>query len=166
MEVFYKPRTITLLFACVAALTATAFVRDGTLSYHSNLMVGFLSVVAFFMVISILAFPNGPFTRPHPVFWRMLFGASVFYLMLLQFLAHQDYATVKSILLWLDPGIANYSIDAEKEYGADCWDVDAERLYSHLDVFAFGHFTGWAMKAVIVRDLAHMTSANVFNLPN
>ena len=27
MEVFYKPRTITLLFACVAALTATAFVR-------------------------------------------------------------------------------------------------------------------------------------------
>ena len=64
--------------------------RDGTLSYHSNLMVGFLSVVAFFMVISILAFPNGPFTRPHPVFWRMLFGASVFYLMLLQFLAHQE----------------------------------------------------------------------------
>ena len=63
----------------------------------------------------------------------------------------QDYATVKSILLWLDPGIANYSIDAEKEYGADCWDVDAERLYSPLDVFAFGHFTGWAMKAVIVR---------------
>ena len=64
----------------------------------------------------------------------------------------QDYATVKSILLWLDPGIANYSIDAEKEYGADCWDgLDAERLYSHLDVFAFGHFTGWAMKAVIVR---------------
>ena len=71
--------------------------RDGTLSYHSNLMVGFLSVVAFFMVISILAFPNGPFTRPHPVFWRMLFGASVFYLMLLQFLAHQGGHSIEYI---------------------------------------------------------------------
>jgi hypothetical protein len=52
---------------------------------------------------------------------------------------------------WLSPDISNYTIDDEKEYGDDCWDVTWERLYSHLDVFAFGHFFGWSMKAIIVR---------------
>ena len=91
MEVFYKPHTLTLLVFCIAGLSTAAFVRDGSLSYHSNLLAGFLGVVIFFMAISILAFPNGPFTRPHPILWRMLFGASVLYLMLLQFLIHQVY---------------------------------------------------------------------------
>ncbi len=38
------------------------------------------------------------------------------------------------------------SIDAEKEYGVDCWDVTWERLWSHFDWFAFGHYWGWGMK--------------------
>lgn len=88
--------------------------RDGSLSYHSNLFTGILGVFIFFMVISALTFPNGPFVRPHPMFWRMTFGLSVMYLMLLQFLIHQDYATVKALIEWYDPKMANYSIDAEK----------------------------------------------------
>ena len=35
MEVFYKPRTITLLFACVAGLTATAFVRFNPFNFST-----------------------------------------------------------------------------------------------------------------------------------
>ncbi len=33
----------------------------------------------------------------------------------------------------------------------NCSDVSLERLWSHLDVFAFGHFWGWALKALLVR---------------
>jgi hypothetical protein len=36
MELFYKPHTISLLFVCIAGLTATAFVRDGSLSYQGR----------------------------------------------------------------------------------------------------------------------------------
>ena len=63
----------------------------------------------------------------------------------------QDYATVKSIIVWFDPRMANYSIDAEKEYGVDCNNVTLERLWSHFDWFAFGHYWGWGMKALIIR---------------
>ncbi len=34
-------------------------------------------MIFFFLIISVLAFPNGPFTRPHPAVWRILFGVSV-----------------------------------------------------------------------------------------
>ena len=40
----------------------------------------------------------------------------------------------------------NYTIDAEKEYGVDCWDITWERIWSHFDWFAFGHYFGWGMK--------------------
>ena len=47
--------------------------------------------------------------------------------------------------------MANYSIDAEKEYGVDCNNITLERLWSHFDWFAFGHYWGWGMKALIIR---------------
>lgn len=45
---------------------------------------GVRCVIFIFLVISVLAFPNGPFTRPHPAVWRMVFGLSVLYLIALQ----------------------------------------------------------------------------------
>ena len=53
--------------------------------------------------------------------------------------------------MWFDPRMANYSIDAEKEYGVDCNNITLERLWSHFDWFAFGHYWGWGMKALIIR---------------
>ena len=35
-----------------------------------------------------------------------------------------------------------------QEYGVDCWDITWERLYGHLDWFAFGHYWGWGMKEI------------------
>lgn len=38
-----------------------------------------------------------------------------------------------------------------QEYAVNCSQITAARLWSHLDVFAFGHFWGWALKALLVR---------------
>lgn len=38
-----------------------------------------------------------------------------------------------------------------QEYAVNCSDVTWERLWSHMDVFAFGHFWGWALKALLLR---------------
>ncbi len=35
-----------------------------------------------------------------------------------------------------------------QEYGQDCWNITLERIWSHLDWFAFGHYWGWGMKAL------------------
>ena len=187
LEVFYKPHTISLLLLCVFGLTYTAFVRDSS-DHQDNLFTGLCGVFVFFMIVSVLAFPNGPFTRPHPIMWRMVFGCSVLYLLVIQFLIHLDYDAVRSIIIWFDPKMVrhiknthlimqsteyffyciyvfifisyfylfldlqeNYTIDSEKEYGVNCNDITVERLWSHFDWFAFGHYWGWGMKALIIR---------------
>lgn len=150
LEFFYKPHTISLLLCCIFGVTYAAFVRDSS-DPQANVFAGLCGVFVFFMIVSVLAFPNGPFTRPHPILWRLVFGCSVMYLLAIQFLIHLDYNAVRSLIVWFDPKMANYTIDAEKEYGADCWDVSLERIWSHLDWFAFGHYWGWGMKALIIR---------------
>ena len=102
LEVFYKPHTISLLLFCVFGLTYIAFVRDSS-DHQYNLFTGLCGVFVFFMIVSVLAFPNGPFTRPHPIMWRMVFGCSVLYLLVIQFLIHLDYDAVRSIIIWFDP---------------------------------------------------------------
>ena len=89
LEVFYKPHTITLLLGCVTLLTFLAFSRDPNTDFRGNVLTGCGGVFIFFMVISVLAFPNGPLIRPHPILWRMVFGCSVLYLLIVQFLIHQ-----------------------------------------------------------------------------
>lgn len=79
-----------------------------------NLWAGLLCIVFFFLIVSVIAFPNGPFTRPHPAVWRILFGCSVLYLLTLQFLMFQNYPTIRSIFYWIDPKLKNFHIDMEK----------------------------------------------------
>ena len=62
-----------------------------------------------------------------------------------------DYETVRSLIVWIDPAMKNYTIDMEKEYGTNCWDITFDRIWSHFDWFAFGHYWGWGMKALLLR---------------
>jgi hypothetical protein len=50
------------------------FPRDETLDWHSNIYTGLIGVTVFFMMVSVLTLPNGPFTRPHPAIWRCVLG--------------------------------------------------------------------------------------------
>ena len=89
------------MVVCVLGLTYTAFTRDNSLSWHSNVLTGLVGVFIFFMIISVLTLPNGPFIRPHPAIWRCVLGISILYLLLVQFLLHQDWGE----LLYLAPVI-------------------------------------------------------------
>ncbi|XP_065347506.1 phosphatidylserine synthase [Cloeon dipterum] len=150
LEVFYKPHTITLLLVSICVIMYIAFTRNDV-DIQDNIWAGILCVGFYFLIISVLAFPNGPFTRPHPAIWRMVFGASVIYLCTLLFLLFQRYESVMAIFRWLDPGLKNFHIDQEKEYGVNCSDVNLEKIWNHLDVFAVAHFLGWLFKAILVR---------------
>ncbi|EFX73973.1 hypothetical protein DAPPUDRAFT_307510 [Daphnia pulex] len=150
LDFFYKPHTITLLTTISSLLLYSAFTRNDD-DFRENVWAGVRCVIFIFLVISVLAFPNGPFTRPHPAVWRMVFGLSVLYLIALQFFLFQNYQTVRSILVWTDPSLENFHIDMDKEYGVNCSDISLERVWSHMDVFAASHFFGWIMKALLVR---------------
>lgn len=89
---------------------------------QDNIWAGICCVIFFFLIISVLAFPNGPFTRPHPAVWRIVFGMSVLYLLGLLFLLFQSYKTVNGILVWIDPSLKDFHIDMDKV----CQDVRME----------------------------------------
>nr|CAG4647871.1 EOG090X05CZ [Moina brachiata]SVE92985.1 EOG090X05CZ [Moina brachiata] len=150
MDLFYKPHTLTLLTILTSGLLLLAFTRDDD-DFRANIWTGIRCAIFIFLVVSVLAFPNGPFTRPHPAIWRIVFGLSVFYLVMLQFCLFQNYETVRGILVWIDPSLANFHIDMDKEYGVNCSDVNLQRIWAHIDVFAASHFFGWIMKALLVR---------------
>nr|CAD7457516.1 unnamed protein product [Timema tahoe] len=137
-----------------------SFFRDEA-DVQDNIWAGMCCVVFFFLIISVLAFPNGPFTRPHPAIWRMVFGMSVLYLMGLLFLLFQSFKTVNAILYWIDPSLKDFNIDMDKEYGVNCSDVSLERIWSHVDVFAAGHFLGWMFKAILVRHFGILWAISV-----
>jgi len=161
LEFFYQPHTITTMLISVAGLTYMAFTRDEVADWHSNIYTGLVGVFVFFMIISVLTLPNGPFTRPHPALWRCVLGISIMYLLTLQFLIHQDYHTIRAIIVWFDPSMANYTVDSEKEYGTNCWDISTERLWGHVDWFAFGHYWGWGMKALVIRHYGILWSISI-----
>lgn len=48
-----------------------------------------------------------------------------------------------------------------QEYGINCSDITIERIWSHLDVFAWGHFLGWMFKAVLVRHFGILWAISV-----
>ncbi|KAL0849142.1 hypothetical protein ABMA28_013490 [Loxostege sticticalis] len=150
LEFFYKPHTITLLAVSIASVIYSAFVRDES-SIQENIWSGICCVVFFFLIISVLTFPNGPFTRPHPAVWRIVFGLSVLYLLALLFLLFQSYSTVYEIMYWIDPNLRNFHIDMDKEYAVNCSDISFAKVWSHVDVFAWGHFLGWMFKAILFR---------------
>ncbi|KAA0202039.1 hypothetical protein HAZT_HAZT004929 [Hyalella azteca] len=121
-------------------------------SIQANIQVGIQAAIFFFLIISVLAFPNGPFTRPHPAVWRCVFGLSVLYMILLIFLLFQDYQTVRGIFEWFFPELKNFTIDMDKgEWGEKCDDFSLQRLWESVDFFCFAHFAGWAMKTLLVR---------------
>lgn len=111
---------------------------------QENIWAGILCVVFFFLIISVLAFPNGPFTRPHPAVWRILFGVSVLYLLGLQFLMFQNYKSIMNILYWLDPSLRNFHIDMDKVkthvFAKLGQPISSEHLFSGIWCQLFGHY--------------------------
>ncbi|XP_022190894.2 phosphatidylserine synthase 1 isoform X1 [Nilaparvata lugens] len=160
LELFYRPHTITLLAVSIAAVVYFSFIRDEH-NVDDNIRAGICCVVFFFVIISVLAFPNGPFTRPHPAVWRIVFGLSVLYLLILVFLLFQKYKTIKSVLVWVDPALEHFHIDMDKEYGVNCSVITFENIWNHIDIFALAHFLGWAFKAVLVRHLGILWAISI-----
>ncbi|XP_050440792.1 phosphatidylserine synthase [Adelges cooleyi] len=160
LEFFYKPHTITLLILSIAAVLVICFIRDDN-SIDDNIWAGIWCVIFFLLIVSLLAFPNGPFVRPHPAVWRMVFGLSVLYSLTLLFLLFQKYETIKGMILWLDPNLKDFRIDMDKEYGVNCSDINVEKFWAHLDVFAGAHFFGWVCKAILVRHYGILWSMSI-----
>lgn len=122
---FYRrPHTLTVLFCLTCILVYLAFqpVSDdsaaNTKRYESSKYVanfhhvdviykifrisvcrGILAMMFVFLLFGVLQSSNGPFLRPHPVFWRLIFNISVLYEICLVFILFQVRMTANCSLL-------------------------------------------------------------------
>ncbi len=151
LNFFYQPRTLTLLLVIIICLVCAAFMRDDVSDRQANIAAGIYTFCFLFMSIGLLVFPNGPYTRPHPAVWRLVFGMSFLYFLFLSLLLFQSYGDIRMLLIWVDKNL-NQSSEAESTdfYGVDC-SITWNNLYSRMDIFIPGHFIGWVFKAILVR---------------
>ncbi|KNC80805.1 hypothetical protein SARC_06842 [Sphaeroforma arctica JP610] len=159
LEFFYKPHTITLLILIMFFLIYSAFYQaDGSSTEQSstrdNVVRGVRSFSFAFLLISTVALPNGPFTRPHPAVWRAVLGLTILYWCGLIFALHQSYDDVKSTMIAYDPRMDSKYLDARDsaDYASNC-EFTMANLYSRFDVFIIAHFVGWIGKALLFRNL-------------
>uniref|UniRef100_A0A667WNX5 Phosphatidylserine synthase n=1 Tax=Myripristis murdjan TaxID=586833 RepID=A0A667WNX5_9TELE len=179
IDFFYKPHTITLL-TCTVLKMALYFSPHAGYLVFSGMLLPFTAPLteinnsrtlsAHFKIQEstccrnslcresyndpkfVLVSSSGPFTRPHPAIWRMVFGLSVLYFLFLVFLIFLNWTQVKTLMYWLDPNLRYATREADvMEYAVNCTVITWERVLSHFDIFAFGHFAGWGMKALLIR---------------
>ncbi|XP_073250903.1 phosphatidylserine synthase 1-like isoform X2 [Porites lutea] len=160
LDFFYKPRSITALSCMIIYLIYSAFTRNPDATREENIWSGLVSLAVVFLVLSLLVMPNGPFIRPHPALWRLIFGISVLYMMFLAFALFQTRDDFRNILFFFDPSLKDEGPDT-KEYAVNCSQLTWERLWGHCDVFAFSHFFGWALKALLVRNAPLLWTSSI-----
>lgn len=148
LNFFYKPRTLSALTFLIGALVYYSVYSIPT-DYVTNVLRGLFACCIAFLLISLLAFRNGPFIRPHPAFWRVVTGVSVLYQLFLIFLLFQRKQDTRIFLHSLDSRIG-VPLE-EKSYGDKC-ELTFENVYNQLDLFVIAHTLGWFVKAIILRD--------------
>ncbi|KAM3181524.1 hypothetical protein ACTXT7_014196, partial [Hymenolepis weldensis] len=122
INIFYQSRSITVLILIVLGLTYFAFTRPADLPLKDCLFNGAIVTITVFLIISTMIMPNGPFIRPHPLVWRVIFGASLLYFLSLVFILFLRIEDVRKILFYLDPNLIGmkYSDILDKEYAVNC----------------------------------------------
>ncbi|XP_028405150.1 phosphatidylserine synthase 1-like [Dendronephthya gigantea] len=159
LEYFYKPRTLTALGCLLAYLGYFAFTHDPDVELSKNIFKGCIAISVAFLFVCMLVAPNGPFTRPHPLLWRIVFGISVIYLLGFTFLLFLNYDQIKNILVFIDDDLKHAGPDM-KEYATDCR-LSWAKLYDSMDLFILSHFIGWAGKSLLMRHAVLCWSASI-----
>jgi len=89
LRFLYRPHTVTVLIAILSFFLYSALFQSQTCSSVGNVLRGLAAAATVFCFYGVTQLRDGPFIRPHPVFWRAVQAISVVYLILLVFLFFQ-----------------------------------------------------------------------------
>ena len=104
--------------------------------------------VSIYLAVGLFAFPSGPFIRPHPIVWKIVFGISLLYLMVLIVLLVPSPSQTRAMLNAIDPRVG---LPFELAlYAEDCT-LSVANVFEKMDVFVLAHFFGWLIKALFFR---------------
>ncbi|CAG0920925.1 unnamed protein product [Notodromas monacha] len=154
---FWRAHTLTVLFIILMVLVHVAIFEPENPDTDYNAKRGLVAMVLCFVLFGSTVMPDGPFSRPHPAFWRMAFSFSFIYELSLIFLLFQTPNDARKLLKHLDPSVG-VPLE-EKSYGGNCriYDTDTpedpyHNFWDKMDLFVPLHFFGWMLKTLILRD--------------
>merc|ERR550534_373671 len=138
---------MTLLAICLGCLYYFGLEQGG--NNITNMFRGMWGILGVYISIGMMVFPSGPFVRPHPVFWRLIFTISSIYLLALVGFFFHTPDRMREMLSWIDPKLGVQL--PPKNYAEDC-SLTYEAFSDKFDIFIVAHAAGWFVKALVVRD--------------
>ena len=154
---FQQPHTIFAMVIAAFALSYGGLYASSSSQREENILLGLFCSTVVLCVVSSVLLPGGPFKRPHPMVWKAVMGISIAYLFFLVFILFQTPHDMRQFFTIYD---ASYGVPiTETSYAMNCDIVDSrgnwdlQNVWDSLDRFVIGHFVGWAIKAVMIRDV-------------
>eukprot|EP01084_Bolivina_argentea_P299964 517114_1 len=143
---FYTMHSMMAIALIVFPLIYIAVVDPPNSESVTRILVYFGLYVYF--VIGGMIFPSGPFIRPHPLIWRLIFACSLLYLFILIILIILPPMDARMFLATIDPSLGKPII--LPLYAEDC-SITYDNIMNKMDRFVIAHFLGWFVKGLLIR---------------
>jgi phosphatidylserine synthase 2 len=158
-SILMRPRSVTAMMVLGGALTYLALTRDATHTMASNVKLGLFGAWVSFLLFALLQFPDSLFRRPHPLFWRVVMGLGLTYMLILVFLLFQTLDDARKLTALIDPKLGVPL--PERNYAVDCrvyTPEDPQSMFRNVrdavrDEFFIAHAVGWLIKTLMLRDV-------------
>ncbi|GAB1292889.1 Phosphatidylserine synthase 2 [Apodemus speciosus] len=138
----WRAHTLTVLFILTCALGYVTLLEETPQDTAYNTKRGIVASILVFLCFGVTQAKDGPFSRPHPAYWR-------FWLCTVQ--------DGRQFLKYVDPRLGVPL--PERDYGGNCLIYDADNktdpfhnIWDKLDGFVPAHFIGWYLKTLMIRD--------------
>ncbi|CAN0424427.1 unnamed protein product [Lampetra fluviatilis] len=154
---FWRAHTLTVLFVLICTLVYVTLIEETPQDTNYNTKRGIIASILVFLCFGVTQTKDGPFTRPHPAYWRFWLCVSVVYELCLIFILFQSVNDGRQFMKFIDPRLGVPL--PERDYGGNCLIYDPENeedpwhnIWDKLDGFVPAHFIGWCFKTVMIRD--------------
>ncbi|XP_071618496.1 phosphatidylserine synthase 2 isoform X6 [Heliangelus exortis] len=154
---FWRAHTLTVLFILTCALGYVTLLEETPQDTAYNTKRGIVASILVFLCFGVTQAKDGPFSRPHPAYWRFWLCVSVVYELFLIFILFQTVQDGRKFMKYIDPHLGVPL--PERDYGGNCLIYDPgnetdpfHNIWDKLDGFVPAHFFGWYLKTLMIRD--------------
>ncbi|KAM9376563.1 phosphatidylserine synthase 2 isoform 1-T2 [Pholidichthys leucotaenia] len=154
---FWRAHTLTVLFILTCALVYVTLLEETPQDTAYNTKRGIVASILVFLCFGVTQAKDGPFSRPHPAYWRFWLCVSVVYELFLIFILFQTVHDGRQFMKYIDPKLGVPL--PERDYGGNCLIYDPgnttdpfHNIWDKMDGFVPAHFLGWYIKTLMIRD--------------
>ncbi|XP_061629497.1 phosphatidylserine synthase 2 isoform X2 [Phyllopteryx taeniolatus] len=154
---FWRAHTVTVLFILTCALVYVTLLEETPQDTAFNTKRGIVASILVFLCFGVTQAKDGPFTRPHPAYWRFWLCVTVVYELFLIFILFQTVHDGRQFMKYIDPKLGVPL--PERDYGGNCLLYDPgnatdpfHNVWDKMDGFVPAHFLGWYIKTLMIRD--------------